>query len=112
VRLSALKPAAVSLSSSSSSPAVTRIARSSFSTMSALQSAAAPSPSSGVGYDKEITDIASYVHNKPIDSELAVSGDPLFFFLYLAALAAPSRHDEANHHLLNANSHRPAILCT
>ncbi|KAL2122104.1 hypothetical protein VTJ04DRAFT_2559 [Mycothermus thermophilus] len=70
VRLSALKHAAVSLSSSSS-PAVTRIARSSFSTMSALQSAAVPSPSSGVGYDKEITDIASYVHNKPIDSELA-----------------------------------------
>ncbi|KAG7291698.1 hypothetical protein NEMBOFW57_001717 [Staphylotrichum longicolle] len=41
--------------------------------MASLQSAsaAAPSPSAGKGYDPEILDIASYVHNKPIDSELA-----------------------------------------
>jgi len=49
--------------------------RNTFSTMASLQSAntAAPSPSEGKGYDPEITDIANYVHNKPIDSELAVS---------------------------------------
>ena len=49
--------------------------RSSFSTMASLQSAAAatPSPSEGKGYDPEIKDIADYVHNKKIDSELAVS---------------------------------------
>ncbi|KAK4466662.1 MmgE/PrpD family-domain-containing protein [Cladorrhinum samala] len=47
--------------------------RSSFSTMASLQSAAAatPSPSEGKGYDPEIKDIADYVHNKKIDSELA-----------------------------------------
>lgn len=52
-------------------------ARNSFSTMASLQSAsaAAPSPSAGKGYDPEITDIANYVHNQKIDSELAVSGD-------------------------------------
>ena len=43
--------------------------------MASLQSAAAatPSPSESKGYDPEIKDIADYVHNKPIDSELAVS---------------------------------------
>ncbi|KAL2180893.1 MmgE/PrpD family-domain-containing protein [Thermothelomyces heterothallicus CBS 202.75] len=48
-------------------------ARSSFSTMTSLQSASVstPSPSSGKGYDPEILDIASYVHNQKIDSELA-----------------------------------------
>ncbi|KAL2167813.1 hypothetical protein VTG60DRAFT_778 [Thermothelomyces hinnuleus] len=48
-------------------------ARSSFSTMASLQSASVstPSPSSGKGYDPEILDIASYVHNQKIDSELA-----------------------------------------
>ncbi|KAK4239338.1 MmgE/PrpD family-domain-containing protein [Achaetomium macrosporum] len=48
-------------------------ARCSFSTMASLQSAstASPSPASGKGYDPEILDIASYVHNKTIDSELA-----------------------------------------
>jgi hypothetical protein len=42
--------------------------------MASLQSAAAaaPSPAGGKGYDPEIKDIADYVHNKPIDSELAV----------------------------------------
>ncbi|KAL2149873.1 hypothetical protein VTH82DRAFT_7549 [Thermothelomyces myriococcoides] len=48
-------------------------ARSSFSTMASLQSAnvTTPSPSTGKGYDPEILDIASYVHNQKIDSELA-----------------------------------------
>ncbi|KAK4042172.1 MmgE/PrpD family-domain-containing protein [Parachaetomium inaequale] len=47
--------------------------RSSFSTMASLQSASAatPSPSAGKGYDPEILDIAGYVHNQKIDSELA-----------------------------------------
>jgi hypothetical protein len=49
--------------------------------MASLQSAsaAAPSPSAGQGYDPEITDIANYVHNKKIDSDLAVSGEIPFF---------------------------------
>jgi 2-methylcitrate dehydratase len=70
--LSALKKAAgpVSIAATPS--------RSSFSTMASLQSASAatPSPSAGKGYDPEILDIASYVHNQKIDSELAVSGEP------------------------------------
>ena len=43
--------------------------------MASLQSAATanPSPSESKGYDPEIRDIADYVHNKPIDSALAVS---------------------------------------
>ena len=42
-----------------------------FSTMGALQSGAPPPPQQRE-YDPEIKDIASYVHNTPIDSELAV----------------------------------------
>lgn len=43
--------------------------------MASLQSAAqtAPMPSEHKGYDPEIADIANYVHNQPIDSDLAVS---------------------------------------
>lgn len=43
--------------------------------MASLQSAsaAAPMPSEGVGYDPEIKDIANYIHNYKIDSDLAVS---------------------------------------
>lgn len=40
--------------------------------MTALQSAAVP-PAEGRTYDPEIKDIADYIHNKPVDSELAVS---------------------------------------
>lgn len=43
-----------------------------FSTMSPLQSGAPPPPQARE-YDPEIKDIASYVHNTPINSELAVS---------------------------------------
>ena len=46
--------------------------RTSFSTMAALQSAHTPAPSNQA-YDPEILDIAGYVHNKPINSDLAVS---------------------------------------
>lgn len=41
--------------------------------MSALQSSAPATPAEGRSYDPEINDIADYIHNKPIDSELAVS---------------------------------------
>ena len=41
--------------------------------MASLQSNAPVTPSEGRGYDPEIKDIADYIHNKPIDSELAVS---------------------------------------
>jgi hypothetical protein len=62
-----------SLSSTSrSSPRTTQIAsRKQFSTMSPLQSGAPPPPQARE-YDPEIKDIASYVHNTPIDSDLAV----------------------------------------
>lgn len=41
--------------------------------MASLQSSGTPMPQEGRGYDPEITDIADYVHNKTVDSELAVS---------------------------------------
>lgn len=46
-----------------------------FHTMASLQSASAttPKPSEGVGYDPEIKDIANYIHNYKVDSDLAVS---------------------------------------
>lgn len=49
-----------------------------FHTMASLQSASAttPKPSQGVGYDPEIKDIANYIHNYKIDSDLAVSPPP------------------------------------
>ena len=43
-----------------------------FSTMSPLQSGAPPPPQARE-YDPEIKDIASYVHNTPINSDLAAS---------------------------------------
>ncbi len=54
--------------------------RSNFSTMASLQSAsvATPSPSAHTGYDPEIKDIANYVHNQAVDSDLAVSGESFF----------------------------------
>lgn len=44
--------------------------------MASLQSNAPVTPSEGRGYDPEIKDIADYIHNKPIDSDLAVSLPP------------------------------------
>lgn len=41
--------------------------------MASLQSAHAPAPAGNKAYDPEITDIANYVHNQKIDSDLAVS---------------------------------------
>ncbi|GAB1312266.1 ATP-binding cassette transporter CGR1 [Madurella fahalii] len=71
---SALRPLGSSLKNAVSPLSVSAVpVRSSFSTMASLQSvaAAAPSPSTGKGYDPEIKDIADYIHNKKIDSELA-----------------------------------------
>jgi 2-methylcitrate dehydratase len=45
--------------------------------MTSLRSAAPPVQAKRE-YDPEIKDIASYIHNTPIDSELAV-GDSIFF---------------------------------
>jgi len=41
--------------------------------MASLQSAASATASESRAYDPEISDIADYVHNKPINSDLAVS---------------------------------------
>ena len=63
-------------SSSTSTSALPNTRTSSFSTMASLQSAApgvTPMPAHHKGYDPEITDIADYVLNKNIDSDLAVS---------------------------------------
>ncbi|KAL5047731.1 hypothetical protein BDW71DRAFT_178964 [Aspergillus fruticulosus] len=53
----------------SSSPALRRVSR--FSTMASLQSAAPIPASSQVDYDAEIKDMADYIHNYKIDSDLA-----------------------------------------
>jgi 2-methylcitrate dehydratase len=58
-------------------PATTRLTAARFSTMSPLQSGA-PAPAGKREYDPEIKDIASFVHNTPIDSPLAVSCVLLF----------------------------------
>ncbi|KAL1953324.1 hypothetical protein VTO42DRAFT_3004 [Malbranchea cinnamomea] len=56
---------------SSPSLAHSKSARSSFSTMAALNSAAGPTTAGPRDYDPEIKDMASYVHNYKIDSDLA-----------------------------------------
>lgn len=54
-----------------------------FSTTAAARSGAPAMASSFDKYDPEIRDIADYVANKSIDSELAVSALPLFFVVAL-----------------------------
>ena len=56
-------------------------ATASFSTTARTMAGFAPPMEGNPVYDPEIKDIADYVHNKPIDSELAVSCFPLFFEL-------------------------------
>jgi 2-methylcitrate dehydratase len=79
LRLPALRARALRAPLSSAARATTLVAsvrglsRKQFSTMSPLQSGAPP-PLQARDYDPEIKDIASYVHNTPITSELAVSG--------------------------------------
>ncbi|KAK4117029.1 2-methylcitrate dehydratase [Canariomyces notabilis] len=71
---SALRPLSSSLKCAASPlSAAATPARSRFSTMASLQSVsvATPSPAASKGYDPEIKDIADYVHNKAIDSDLA-----------------------------------------
>ncbi|PSR74961.1 MmgE/PrpD family-domain-containing protein [Coniella lustricola] len=76
-RASLLSSSTLSTSSSPASSSFSALpsARSAsrFHTMASLQSGAAttPKPSEGVGYDPEIKDIADYIHNHPIDSDLA-----------------------------------------
>ncbi|KAF1963150.1 2-methylcitrate dehydratase [Byssothecium circinans] len=61
----------IALRTAFSNPSTTRVPlASSFSTMSALKSAAPP-VSNTREYDPEIKDVASYIHNTPINSELA-----------------------------------------
>lgn len=61
-------------SSRFSSIAAPRVARASrFSTMAARQSAA-PSVQGDKSYDPEIKDMATYIHEYNVDSDLAVSG--------------------------------------
>lgn len=78
---SALRPLRAFKKATAPLSVATTHTRSSFSTMASLQSAsaAAVSPSAHKGYDQEILDIAGYVHNQKIDSELAVSGEILSF---------------------------------
>jgi len=61
-------------SASFSLPCITsRVSRASrFSTMSARQSAAAPTAPANKAYDPEIQDMANYVHEYKVDSDLAV----------------------------------------
>ena len=54
-----------------SSPALAQ-SKSNFSTMAALNSAAGPTTAGPRDYDPEIKDMASYIHNYKIDSDLAV----------------------------------------
>lgn len=62
----------IALRAASSTPATARlVAASSFSTMTSLKSVAPP-VSGKREYDPEIKDVANYVHNVKIDSELAV----------------------------------------
>lgn len=66
-------PTFASASSRLSSITAPRVARSSqFSTMAARQSAAPPAQGDRA-YDPEIQDMASYIHQYKVDSDLAVS---------------------------------------
>ena len=71
-----------------------------FSTMSPLQSGAPP-PAQPREYDPEIKDIASYVHNTPIDSALAVSEllaiDPLQYSLTFSGSSTPPDSSSLTH---------------
>lgn len=71
----------ISTSARASAPAFRRTAvkTTAFSTMSKMQSAGGPVEAVNPReYDPEIKDIASFVHNTPIDSDLAVSEVPRY----------------------------------
>lgn len=58
-------------------PRVITGAYKSFSTTARTMSGATPPVAGAPAFDPEIKDIADYVHNKPINSELAVSFSPI-----------------------------------
>ncbi|KAL4803266.1 MmgE/PrpD family-domain-containing protein [Aspergillus unguis] len=60
---------AINTCRTASSPAVPRVSR--FSTMASLQSAAPIPAAAQKGYDPEIKDMADYIHNYKVDSDLA-----------------------------------------
>ncbi|KAL3448477.1 MmgE/PrpD family-domain-containing protein [Aspergillus insuetus] len=64
-------PSSIALNSArlSSSPTLPRVSR--FSTMASLQSAAPIPAAAQKGYDPEIKDMADYIHNYNVDSDLA-----------------------------------------
>jgi 2-methylcitrate dehydratase len=65
--------------------------------MSPLQSGAPP-PSKPQEYDPEIKDMASYIHNYKVDSELAVSTLHCVCLKIVAANSVPVRHGSLGLH--------------
>ncbi|KAL5339740.1 MmgE/PrpD family-domain-containing protein [Aspergillus crustosus] len=72
-------PSSVAFNSSriSTSPALPRVSR--FSTMASLKSAAPIPAAAQTGYDPEIKDLADYIHNYKVDSDLAYDTARLVF---------------------------------
>ncbi|KAL2841437.1 MmgE/PrpD family-domain-containing protein [Aspergillus pseudoustus] len=68
-RASSLSPITLNSARISSSPALPRVSQ--FSTMASLQSAAPIPAAAQKGYDPEIKDMADYIHNYNVDSDLA-----------------------------------------
>lgn len=62
---------------------------SAFSTSTARHSGPTPNMAAQREYDPEIKDIADYVANKTIDSELAVSNPHVFFFPQESEISVP-----------------------
>ena len=58
--------------------------------MSSLQASSAPQASASNAYDKEIVDMADYVHNYEVKSDLAVSRDLEKLFEHLLTSMASS----------------------
>ncbi|KAL4967412.1 putative 2-methylcitrate dehydratase [Aspergillus stella-maris] len=76
-RTSSLSSSGLSSYRAPSSPALPRVSR--FSTMSSLQSAAPIPAGAQKGYDPEIKDMADYIHNYKVDSDLAFDTARLVF---------------------------------
>ncbi|KAL4945121.1 hypothetical protein BDV06DRAFT_185656 [Aspergillus oleicola] len=76
-RTSSLSSSGLSSCRATASPALPRVSR--FSTMSSLQSAAPIPAAAQKGYDPEIKDMADYIHNYKVDSDLAYDTARLVF---------------------------------
>ncbi|KAL4794418.1 MmgE/PrpD family-domain-containing protein [Aspergillus venezuelensis] len=76
-RTSSLSSFGLSSYRATASPALPRVSR--FSTMSSLQSAAPIPAAAQKGYDPEIKDMADYIHNYKVDSDLAFDTARLVF---------------------------------